>query len=156
MKQQMALGALNGHVAEMCGGHTIVTAFGHEAKSVATFEKLNEDYYDGAWRAQFVTGIIWPTMMFVGNIGYVLVAVIGGVLVTRAVDRHRRRAGVHPVRPAVLDADHPAERHRQRDSADDGVGGARVRAARRAGRNAGCRERDGDRRHRAAPCSSTT
>ena len=83
MKQQMALGALNGHVAEMYGGHTIVTAFGHQEKSVAKFEKLNEDYYDGAWRAQFVTGIIWPTMMFVGNIGYVFVAVIGGVLVTR-------------------------------------------------------------------------
>jgi ATP-binding cassette subfamily B multidrug efflux pump len=83
MKQQVALGAMNGHVAEMYGGHTIVTAFGHEKKSVATFDKLNQDYYDGAWRAQFVTGIIWPTMMFVGNIGYVLVAVIGGVLVTR-------------------------------------------------------------------------
>src|SRR5262249_27520034 len=83
MKQQAALGALNGHVAEMYGGHAIVTAFGHEDTSVATFEKLNTDYYDGAWRAQFVTGIIWPTMMFVGNIGYVLVAVIGGVLVTR-------------------------------------------------------------------------
>jgi ATP-binding cassette subfamily B protein len=67
----------------MYAGHTIVTAFGHQQKSIATFEKLNEDYYDGAWRAQFVTGIIWPTMMFVGNIGYVLVAVIGGVLVTR-------------------------------------------------------------------------
>jgi ATP-binding cassette subfamily B protein len=83
MKQQMALGAMNGHVAEMYGGHTIVTAFGHEKQSVATFDKLNDDYYDGAWRAQFVTGIIWPTMMFVGNLGYVLVAVIGGVLVTR-------------------------------------------------------------------------
>jgi ATP-binding cassette, subfamily B, multidrug efflux pump len=83
MKQQMALGGLNGHVAEMYGGHTIVTAFGHQVKSVAKFEKLNEDYYDGAWRAQFVTGIIWPTMMFIGNVGYVLVAVIGGVLVTR-------------------------------------------------------------------------
>jgi ATP-binding cassette subfamily B protein len=83
MKQQMALGAMNGHVAEMYGGHTIVTAFGREKKSVATFDRLNEDYYDGAWRAQFVTGIIWPTMMFVGNIGYVLVAVIGGLLVTR-------------------------------------------------------------------------
>src|SRR5262249_41137262 len=46
MKQQMALGALNGHVAEMYGGHPIVTAFGHEAKSIATFEKLNADYYD--------------------------------------------------------------------------------------------------------------
>ena len=83
MKQQMALGAMNGHVAEMYGGHTIVTAFSHEKKSVAAFEKLNEDYYDGAWRAQFVTGIIWPTMMFVGNVGYVLTAVIGGLLVTR-------------------------------------------------------------------------
>src|SRR5438046_3275583 len=83
MKQQMALGAMNGHVAEMYGGHTIVTAFGHQKKSVATFDRLNEDYYQGAWRAQFVTGIIWPTMMFVGNIGYVLVAVIGVLLVTR-------------------------------------------------------------------------
>jgi len=83
MKQQVALGALNGHVAEMYGGHTIITAFGHEQKSVATFDRLNETYYDGAWRAQFVTGIIMPTMMFVGNLGYVLVAVIGGVLVAR-------------------------------------------------------------------------
>jgi ATP-binding cassette subfamily B multidrug efflux pump len=83
MKQQMALGALNGHVAEMYGGHPIVTAFGHEQRSVATFDKLNETYYDSAWRAQFVSGIIYPTMMFVGNIGFVLTAVIGGVLVTR-------------------------------------------------------------------------
>ncbi|MCU1381594.1 MAG: transporter ATP-binding protein [Acidobacteria bacterium] len=83
MKQQMALGALNGHVAEMYGGHTIVTAFGHQGKSVAAFDALNETYYDGAWRAQFVSGIIMPTMMFVGNVGYVLVAVIGGLLVTR-------------------------------------------------------------------------
>jgi ATP-binding cassette subfamily B protein len=83
MKQQAALGALNGHVAEMYGGHTIVTAFGHEQKSVATFDTLNHTYYDSAWRAQFVSGIIMPTMMFLGNIGYVLVAVIGGLLVTR-------------------------------------------------------------------------
>src|SRR6185503_10231439 len=81
--QQMALGALNGHVAEMCGGHAIVTALGHEKASVATFDALNERYYDGAWRAQFVSGIIMPTMMFVGNLGFVLVAVIGGLLVTR-------------------------------------------------------------------------
>jgi ATP-binding cassette subfamily B protein len=83
MKQQTALGALNGHVAEMYGGHTIVTAFGRQKKSVATFAALNETYYDGAWRAQFVSGIIMPTMMFVGNLGFVLVAVIGGLLVTR-------------------------------------------------------------------------
>jgi ATP-binding cassette subfamily B multidrug efflux pump len=83
MKQQAALGAMNGHVAEMYGGHTIVTAFGHEKKAVATFEALNDTYYDGAWRAQFVSGIIMPTVMFVGNLGFVLIAVIGGLLVTR-------------------------------------------------------------------------
>jgi ATP-binding cassette subfamily B protein len=83
MGQQKTLGALNGHVAEMYSGHAIVTAFGHEKKSVAAFNALNEAYYDRAWRAQFVTGIIMPTMMFVGNLGYVGVAVIGGVLVTR-------------------------------------------------------------------------
>src|SRR5262245_43960142 len=77
VKQQMGVGALNGDVAEMYGGHTIVTAFGREQRSIATFETLNESYYDGAWRAQFVSGIIMPTMMFVGNLGYVFVAVIG-------------------------------------------------------------------------------
>jgi ATP-binding cassette subfamily B protein len=83
MQQQAALGALNGHVAEMYGGHTIVTAFGHEERAIATFDTLNAKYYDGAWRAQFVSGIIMPTMMFVGNLGFVFVAVIGGILVTR-------------------------------------------------------------------------
>jgi ATP-binding cassette subfamily B protein len=83
MRQQKALGALNGHVAEMYAGHTIVTAFGHEQRSVATFAALNDQYYEGAWRAQFATGILMPIMFFVGNVAYVLVAVIGGVLVTR-------------------------------------------------------------------------
>ena len=83
VRQQKALGDLNGHVAEMYAGHTIVTAFGHEARAVATFDELNGKYYDGAWRAQFVTGMMFPIMMFIGNLGYVAVAVIGGFLVTR-------------------------------------------------------------------------
>ena len=83
IRQQKALGEMNGHVAEMYSGHTIVTAFGHEERSVAKFKDLNDKYYDGAWRAQFATGMIFPIMMFVGNIGYVAVAVIGGFLVTR-------------------------------------------------------------------------
>ena len=82
VRQQTALGALNGHVVEMYSGHTIVTAFGHEERSVAKFKQLNDHYYDGAWRAQFATGMIFPIMMFVGNLGYVAVAVIGGYLVT--------------------------------------------------------------------------
>src|SRR4030095_11339935 len=82
VRQQTALGALNGHVVEMYSGHTIVTAFGHEQRSVAKFKQLNDHYYDGAWRAQFATGMIFPIMMFVGNLGYVAVAVSGGYLVT--------------------------------------------------------------------------
>jgi len=83
IQQQMALGKLNGHVAEMYAGHAIVTAFGHEQRSIAQFDGLNADYYEGAWRAQFVTGFIFPIMMFVGNVGFVLIAVIGGLLVAR-------------------------------------------------------------------------
>jgi ATP-binding cassette subfamily B protein len=83
MEQQVALGALNGHVAEMYSGHAIVTAFGHAEKSVATFDGLNAKYYEGAWKAQFVTGIMMPIMMSVGILGYVFVAVMGSVLVTR-------------------------------------------------------------------------
>jgi ATP-binding cassette subfamily B protein len=83
MRQQRALGELNGHVAEMYSGHAIVAAYGHEDRSVAKFTELNNKYYDGAWRAQFATGVMFPVMMFVGNLGYVAVAVIGGLLVTR-------------------------------------------------------------------------
>ena len=82
-EQQVALGALNGHVAEMYSGHAIVTAFGHADKSIATFDGLNAKYYEGAWRAQFATGVMMPIMMLVGNLGYVFVAVLGGLLVTR-------------------------------------------------------------------------
>ena len=82
IRQQKALGELNGHVAEMYSGHTIVTAFGYEGRAVTKFDGLNEAYYDGAWRAQFATGMMFPVMMFIGNLGYVAVAVIGGYLVT--------------------------------------------------------------------------
>jgi len=120
VRQQQALGELNGHVAEMYSGHAIVSAFGHEARAIARFGELNEKYYDSAWRAQFVTGIMFPVTMFVGNLGYVAVAVMGGFLVTR-------RAIVH-------DANLTVEQHRQHRSAHDCLGRTRVRAARRGGR----------------------
>jgi ATP-binding cassette subfamily B multidrug efflux pump len=82
-RQQKAMGDMNGHVAEMYSGHTIVTAFGHEGKSVEQFRGLNTTYYEGAWRAQFATGIMFPLMMFIGNLSYVAVAVLGGILVVR-------------------------------------------------------------------------
>jgi ATP-binding cassette subfamily B protein len=80
-QQQKALGELNGYVEEMYTGHKIVKAFGHEARSIATFTKLNERLYEAGWRAQFVSGIIMPLMLFIGNLSYVAIAVVGSVLV---------------------------------------------------------------------------
>lgn len=82
-RQQRSLGELNGHVEEMYAGHKIVKAFGHEGRSVAEFAELNEKLYNAGWRAQFASGIIMPLMRFVGNLGYVFVAVVGGIMVTQ-------------------------------------------------------------------------
>lgn len=79
-RQQKSLGELNGHVEEMYTGHKIVKAFSHEHKAISQFETLNGNLYDAGWKAQFVSGIIMPLMRFVGNIGYVMVAVAGGVM----------------------------------------------------------------------------
>jgi ATP-binding cassette subfamily B protein len=81
--QQKELGELNGHVEEMYTGHSIVKAYGHERKSVAKFNEVNERLYQAAWRAQFVSGVIMPLMNLINNIGYVLICVVGGILVTR-------------------------------------------------------------------------
>ncbi|MGH2486277.1 MAG: ABC transporter ATP-binding protein, partial [Ktedonobacterales bacterium] len=82
-RQQRSLGELNGHVEEMYNGHKIVKAFGHESRSVAKFDEMNDKLYDAGWRAQFVSGTIMPLMMSIGNLGYVFVAVLGGILVTQ-------------------------------------------------------------------------
>ncbi len=82
-RQQRSLGELNGHVEEMYTGHKIVKAFGHEEQSVVEFTERNERLYDASWRAQFASGIIMPLMRFVGNLGYVIVAVAGSILVTQ-------------------------------------------------------------------------
>ncbi len=81
--QQRSLGDLNGHVEEMYSGHKIVKAFGHEDEATARFDVLNDSLYDSGWKAQFVSGILLPLMRFVGNVGYVLVAVVGGVMATK-------------------------------------------------------------------------
>jgi ATP-binding cassette, subfamily B, multidrug efflux pump len=81
--QQRALGRLNGHVEEMYTGHKIVKAFGFERKSIETFDELNNNLYDAGWKAQFMSGIIMPLITFVGNLGYVLVSVIGAIMVTK-------------------------------------------------------------------------
>ncbi|MBC8081463.1 MAG: ABC transporter ATP-binding protein [Gorillibacterium sp.] len=80
--QQKQLGELNGHVEEMFTGHNIVKAFGHEQASVAHFEEVNNKLYESGWRAQFISGLIFPLLGFVNNIGYVLISVVGGIFVT--------------------------------------------------------------------------
>lgn len=81
--QQTSLGQLNGHVEEMYTGHKVIKVFGQEKNSLEKFEKINEDLFQSGWKAQFVSGMIMPLMSFVNNIGYVLVSVAGGILVTR-------------------------------------------------------------------------
>lgn len=81
--QQKHLGELNGHVEEMYTGHKVVKAFGRERQSMEQFDEVNDKLYDAGWKAQFISGTIMPLMSFVGNIGYVIVSVVGGVLVTR-------------------------------------------------------------------------
>jgi ATP-binding cassette subfamily B protein len=82
-EQWKSLGELNGHVEEMYSGHAIVKAFGYQRKAIQKFNTVNDRLYGASWRAQFISGLLMPLMMFINNIGYVAVAVVGGVLVTR-------------------------------------------------------------------------
>ena len=81
--QQRHLGRLNGHVEEMYTGHAVVKAFGREETAVREFDDVNEELYDAGRKAQFISGIIMPMTMFIGNISYVLISVVGGILVTQ-------------------------------------------------------------------------
>lgn len=83
IKQQRTLGQLNGHVEEMYTGHKIVKAYGKENDSIDEFEEINDELYDAGWKAQFISGIIMPVMGFINNIGYVVVTVAGGIMVTK-------------------------------------------------------------------------
>ena len=79
-QQQNSLGDVNGHIEEMYGGHQVVKAFNGEEKSVEQFEKYNESLYTSAWKSQFFGSLMMPISNFVGNIGYVGVCIIGGIL----------------------------------------------------------------------------
>lgn len=83
VRQQKELGMLNGHVEEMYTGHKVIKVFGREQKSLQQFDEINERLYEAGWKAQFISGVIMPIMSFIGNIGYVLVAVVGGILVLK-------------------------------------------------------------------------
>lgn len=80
VKQQEGLGFINGHVEEMYSGHMVMRVFNGEKESVRKFAKINNELYGSAWRAQFFSSLIHPLMNFVGNVGYIGVAVAGGFL----------------------------------------------------------------------------
>jgi ATP-binding cassette subfamily B protein len=79
-QQQDYLGHVNGHVEEMYGGHVVMKAFNGEEKSIEQFDKLNDTLYYSAWKSQFLTGMLFPIMSFVSNLGYVAICILGGWL----------------------------------------------------------------------------
>jgi ATP-binding cassette subfamily B multidrug efflux pump len=79
-RQQDYLGHINGHIEEMYGGHVVMKAFNGEAKSVAQFDEVNTTLFDSAWKSQFLSGMMFPIMNFVGNLGYVFISILGGYL----------------------------------------------------------------------------
>ena len=81
--QQEFLGQVNGQVEELYGGHTVVQAFNREEESIKEFNKINDKLYDSAWKSQFLSGTMQPLMMFVGNLSYVIVSILGGYLVIK-------------------------------------------------------------------------
>ncbi|WP_249300385.1 ABC transporter ATP-binding protein [Feifania hominis] len=81
--QQEYLGHVNGQVEEVYGGHSIVKAFNNEQRVTDEFNHLNDTLYNSAWKSQFLSGLMQPMMQFIGNIGYVAVSILGGVLAIR-------------------------------------------------------------------------
>jgi len=81
IRQWKTTGQLNGHIEEMYTGHALVTAFGQRGKAMETFSEHNEALFNASYRAQFISGTIQPVMMFMSNLNYVLVAVVGGLLI---------------------------------------------------------------------------
>ncbi len=83
--QQKTLGEVNSLVEETFSGHTVVKAFGKEKETVEAFKKVNDKLYNVGWRAQFLTALMMPIMNFVGNLGYVAVAVVGSVFAVQGI-----------------------------------------------------------------------
>jgi ATP-binding cassette, subfamily B, multidrug efflux pump len=81
VSQWRTTGRLNGHIEEMYTGHSLVKVFGRQREAAEEFRRENEDLFRSSFRAQFISGLIQPVMMFIGNLNYVLVAVVGGLRV---------------------------------------------------------------------------
>ena len=126
-------GTLNAQVEEVFTGHELVKVFGRQHDAEQTFDKENEHLFQASFGAQFISGTIQPVMMFIGNLNYVAIAVIGGLRVANGHVEPRRRAGVPPVHAAVHAAAHAAGVDGQPAAVGDRVGRAGLRAARLTG-----------------------
>lgn len=82
-RQQSSLGEINGQIEETFSGQNVVKAFNREDAVIAEFEKTNGELYESAWKSQFLAGLMQPVMIFVGNIGYAVVAAAGAALAIR-------------------------------------------------------------------------
>ena len=83
--QQEYLGHINGQVEEVYGGHLVIKAFNREKDTIEEFDRTNKILYDSAWKSQFLSGMMQPIMMFVGNLGYASVALTGGLLAIKNI-----------------------------------------------------------------------
>lgn len=81
--QQEYLGHVNGQVEEVYGGHNVIKAFNSEEDVIKEFDDMNDTLYKSSWKSQFLSGMMYPIMIFVGNLGYVFVAILGGYLAIR-------------------------------------------------------------------------
>jgi ATP-binding cassette subfamily B multidrug efflux pump len=84
-QQQDYLGHVNGHVEEMYGGHIVVKAFSGEEKSIEKFKGINNQWYQGSWKANFFSGLMIPITFFISNLGYVVVTIFGAYLAIQNV-----------------------------------------------------------------------
>ncbi len=85
MRQQEYLGHVNGHIEEMYAGHTVVQLYNGEEKSMRQFKQFNDELYSSAWRSHFLSGLMQPVMGFIGNLGFVIVCVLGGFLTVQGM-----------------------------------------------------------------------
>ncbi len=155
--QWKATGRLNAHIEESVlrpRARAGVRPPARESRS--TFARTNDELFQASFGAQFISGMIMPAMMFIGNLNYVVIAVVGGLRVASGIDVARRRPGLHPVLAPVHPAADPDRVDGEPAAVGRGVRRAGVRPARRAGAVARPGRSAGARRSAAAGSSSST
>ncbi|MFJ5564981.1 ABC transporter ATP-binding protein [Lysinibacillus xylanilyticus] len=83
VRQQQDLGRINGHIEEIYSGHNVMKVYNGEKAATQEFNEINESLFNSAWRAQFMSGMMMPLMIFIGNLGYVVVCVVGAALAVK-------------------------------------------------------------------------